>query len=211
MKRKEQRETARPPLRHRGGLSTSLTVVAVVLLCLTSSVMAATNGTSTGREYIVEHNIFSPDRKYTPEQKTAKSKAAKGAIKLVGIILAGDLKEAVISIKGANPPVMILKEGEEANGCKVVSITSQKVVIERNGKRETLVFEEEKSQPATKTASKGKKAGSPPPEPEKPPTPSKEEIEAQKNSNPFFKILESVRKHAGKKGENAPPPVFPFH
>jgi len=189
----------------------SLWGVLGVFLCL-SPVYASTNSTALDRGYIVEHNLFSPDRSYTPEQRKGSAKVVSGVIKLSGIIMVGDLREAVISIKGANPPVVVLKEGEEANGCKVVSVTSKEVVVERNGKKETLVLEEDKKPSVTQTASAGRESATrtstPPPEEVKP---TKEEIDDQTKSNPFFKILESVRKNAGKRGEKGPPLVFPFH
>ncbi len=185
----------------------------LVVLLLPSISKAVSNSTDLNRDYIVEHNIFSPERKYTPEKQSSSKVVANGAIKLVGIIMAGDLKEAVISIKGANPPVMILKEGEEANGCKVVSVTSKEVVVERGGKKETLVFEEDKGSYAQTSAGKegsknpnssSEKGGS-----ESSPTEGVNNNRVKEN--PFFKILESVRKNAGKRGDKKPPPIFPFH
>jgi len=197
-------------LRLRGCASLRL-VLSLILVGLAASPARAATNSTRDRNYIVEHNLFSPDRRFTPETKKAESKAATGNIKLVGVIMVGDLKEAVISIKGANPPVMILKEGEEANGCKVLTVNATEVVVERNGKRETLVFEEDKTPYETQTASKNpeKAPQKRPKEPAPPPPP--EESKPSPKENPFFKILESVRKNAGKRGEKGPPPIFPFH
>ncbi len=174
----------------------------------TGAGICATNSTSLGTDYIVEHNIFSPDRHYVPEKSKGPGSTVTGAVKLKGISIVGDLREAVISIKGANPPVVVLKEGEEANGCKVLKVSNNEVVIERNGKRETLVFEEKTNGPATAPSAKDH----PPTQKEEP---SKAEIdkaiEEQKAKNPFFQILEAVRKNAKTRGEKGPPPAFPFH
>ncbi len=184
--------------------------VAVLLLPFSYS-LASTNSTDHDREYIVEHNLFSPDRQYTPEKQGADKKVAKGPLKLLGITIVGDLREAVISIKGANPPVVVLKEGEEANGCKLVKVTSKDVVVERNGKEETLVFEEYKGGSSQQTA-----APAPAPKANKKVKNHHEReqntsTEKPANGNPFFKIIESVRKNAGKRGREAPPALFPVH
>jgi type II secretory pathway component PulC len=171
--------------------------------------LGATNSTGLDKDYIVEHNIFSPDRKYTPEASKGSKAVASGSLKLVGIIMVGDLKEAVISIKGANPPVVILKEGEEANGCKVVNVTSKEVVVERNGKRETLLFEEDQNPFAQSPVKEGEDHKIAQKEEEA--EPETKGVEKKAKENPFFKILESVRKSAKKRGKKAPPPIFPFH
>ncbi len=182
----------------------------VLFFCVSSPLLASTNSTAHDREYIVDHNIFSPDRQYTPEKQSGSKKVASGPLKLLGITIVGDLREAVISIKGANPPVVVLKEGEEANGCKLVKVTPQDVVVERNGKKEALVFEEKEASSSPQPASGSKAIGNKK-EVEKHPKPRHEPSPEKANENPFFKIIEAVRKNAGKKGKEAPPALLPFH
>ncbi|MGV8073652.1 MAG: hypothetical protein AB2L11_03710 [Syntrophobacteraceae bacterium] len=98
---------------------------------------------------IIEKNLFSQDRKPSPPdaspaagQPNAPSLQVK-AIQLDGIIICGDVKKALLRIKGQSPwpkekdkqesPFFTVQEGEKVSEYKVLKIGVRSVSLERDG------------------------------------------------------------------------------
>lgn len=91
---------------------------------------------------IVSKNIFSPDRgeweddasqvvKQSREAETDETLAKSSGLSLLGVIIAGEVKKALLRGKGGNT---FLREGEEIEGYRVVGIEPKRVYLSLNGK-----------------------------------------------------------------------------
>ena len=107
-------------------------------------------------EDIAAKNLFSQDRT-SPKAGAAAAKAGAGleGLRLLGIIIVGDEKAALLSTTGTAPggapKVQVIRLGEELAGLKVVEISTETVVLGGKGgegnKTLTFPIPEEKEKP----------------------------------------------------------------
>ncbi len=98
-------------------------------------------------EDIAAKNLFVQDRS-SPKEGPAAAKAGSGleGLKLLGIIIVGDEKAALLSSTGATPggvpKIQVFRLGEELAGLKVVEISAETVVLGGRGRggSKTLTF-----------------------------------------------------------------------
>jgi len=95
---------------------------------------------------VATKNLFSPDRTGpTPGAKVPKTEGSLEGRILLGTIIIGDERAAMISDKGAKgrkPQVQVLRLGEEWDGFKLVEILNEGVVFQSREGKKTLNFPE---------------------------------------------------------------------
>ena len=97
---------------------------------------------------VASQDLFSQNRR-GPTTKTAKPQASLEGRILLGTIIIGQEKAALISMKKArgrgrhHPEVQVVRLGEEWEGLKVVEISNETVVLEGKNGKKTLNFPEE--------------------------------------------------------------------
>jgi hypothetical protein len=97
---------------------------------------------------MVEKNLFAPDRKPPSPESTAPAPQANKpgltskAIQLDGVFIRGDIKKAIMRVKGQIPgadkgkaqnPYVTVKEGEKIGDLQVVKIDNRSVSLEKDG------------------------------------------------------------------------------
>ena len=102
---------------------------------------------------MVEKNLFAPDRKPpSPESSAPPSQGNKPgltakAVQLDGVFIRGDVKKAIIRMKGQIPgadktkpqnPYVTVKEGEKIGDLHVVKIDFRSVSLEKDGQIEVV-------------------------------------------------------------------------
>ncbi|MBF0099615.1 MAG: hypothetical protein HQK77_01775 [Desulfobacterales bacterium] len=113
---------------------------------------------ATAISYMVEKNIFSPEKPETiqknkPMESEELNKISK-EITFTGVIISGDYKRAIIGEKKKNERPMAYKEGDEVNGLMIKEIHNNNVLLTLQEKEIRLyLYQGEKPRPA------------PPPEP----------------------------------------------
>ena len=94
---------------------------------------------------VASKNLFSQDRK-GPTKKAAKPQGTLEGRILLGTIIIGQERAALISIKAkrgrAHSEVQVIRQGEEWEGFKVVDISNESVVFEGKEGKKTLNFPE---------------------------------------------------------------------
>ena len=95
---------------------------------------------------VASQDLFRQDRR-GPTTKTAKPQASLEGHTLLGTIIIGQEKAALISVKKGrgrhHPEVQVVRLGEEWEGFKVVEISNETVVLEGKKGKKTLNFPEE--------------------------------------------------------------------
>lgn len=92
---------------------------------------------------VIQKNLFSPDRASEEAPKATKGQASIEGSKLLGIIIIGGDKAALIAVAAGRPgkkPIQVLRLGEVWGNYKVVDITSEGLVLEGKEGRKTLDF-----------------------------------------------------------------------
>jgi hypothetical protein len=134
---------------------------------------------------MVDKNLFAPDRKppsaeaSAPAPQTNKPGLTAKAVQLDGIIMRGDIKKALLRVKGQIPgadkakpqnPYVTVKEGEKIGDLQVVKIDYRSVSLEKDGQVEVVkLFAEGKVVPPPPPVPAA--AASPPPPGQAPPVP----------------------------------------
>jgi hypothetical protein len=91
---------------------------------------------------VVENNLFSPDRRGEDEARPAKGQASLEGSKLMGVIIVGVERAALITEPGraGKKGVLVVRQGERWGNYQVVEITTQGVVLQGKEGRKTLDF-----------------------------------------------------------------------
>jgi hypothetical protein len=102
---------------------------------------------------MVDKNLFAPDRKppsaeaTAPAPQTNKPGLSAKAVQLDGIIMRGDIRKAIMRVKGQIPgadkaksqnPYITVKEGEKIGDLQVVKIDYRSVSLEKDGQVEVV-------------------------------------------------------------------------
>jgi hypothetical protein len=107
----------------------------------------------TGAPIMVEKNLFARDRKppspesdASPAQSNKPGLSAK-SIQLDGVLMQGDLRKAILRLKGQLPgaekgkgqkPFVIVKEGDKVGDFQVVKIENRSLSLEKDGQTEVI-------------------------------------------------------------------------
>ena len=128
---------------------------------------------------MVEKNLFAPDRKPPSPESTAPAPQANKpgltakAVQLDGIFIRGDIKKAIMRVKGQIPgadkgkaqnPYVTVKEGEKIGDLQVVKIDYRSVSLEKDGQIDVVkLFAEGKVVPPPPPVPAAPGAAPPPP------------------------------------------------
>lgn len=123
------------------------------LLLLTGCWLWSLSTPCFGASLMVEKNLFAPDRK--PPSAEATAPASQGnkpgltakAVQLDGVFIQGDIKKAIMRLKGQLPgadkakpqnPYVTVREGEKIGDLHVVKIDFRSVSVEKDGQVEVV-------------------------------------------------------------------------
>lgn len=125
----------------------------VLALVLAGSWLGGCSSPCFGASLMVEKNLFAPDRKPPSPEASAPAPAqnkaglSAKAVQLDGVIMSGDVKKAIMRVKGAIPgtdkaktqnPYVTVKEGEKIGDLQVVKIETRSVSLEKDGQVEVI-------------------------------------------------------------------------
>lgn len=158
----------------------------VYLLVLTGGWLGGFAFPCFSSSVMVEKNLFAPDRKPPSPESTAPAPQANKpgltskAIQLDGVFIRGDIKKAIMRVKGQIPgadkgkaqnPYVTVKEGEKIGDLQVVKIDNRSVSLEKDGQIDVVkLFAEGKVVPPAPPVPAS--PGGPPGQPGQPPPPS---------------------------------------
>jgi len=93
---------------------------------------------------VMDKNLFSPDRRGEEDAKPTKGQASIEGSKLMGIIIIGVDKAALISepARTGRRSYLVVRQGERWGNYQVVEVTIQGVVLQGKEGRKTLDFPE---------------------------------------------------------------------
>ncbi|MBM4286060.1 MAG: hypothetical protein FJ128_12585 [Deltaproteobacteria bacterium] len=92
---------------------------------------------------VIQKNLFSPDRTGEEAHKPTKGQTSLEGSKLLGIIIIGVEKAALVAEPAGRPgrkAVQVLRQGETWGNYQVVDITGEGLVLEGKEGRKTLDF-----------------------------------------------------------------------
>jgi hypothetical protein len=142
------------------------------LLLLTGCWLWSFSSPCFSASLMVEKNLFAPDRKPPSPESTAppppanKPGLSAKTVQLDGVFFRGDIKKAIMRVKGQIPgadkaktqnPYITVKEGEKIGDLQVVKIDTRSVSLEKDGQVEVV-----------KLFAEGKVVPPPPPVPASP-------------------------------------------
>lgn len=100
----------------------------------------------------VARPLFTPTRRPAPPQAVAAAAAFnRGQFQLLGVIIAGNSKTAMLREK-ASGKIHRVEQGREVNGIKVASIERETVTLAQGGETEVVPMQVQKGTPATAAA-----------------------------------------------------------
>jgi hypothetical protein len=123
------------------------------LLVLTGGWMWGLSSPCGSASLMVEKNLFASDRKPPSPEATAPAPQANKpgltakAVQLDGVFIRGDIKKAIMRVKGQIPgadkakpqnPYVTVKEGEKIGDLHVVKIDTRSVSLEKDGQVEVV-------------------------------------------------------------------------
>lgn len=123
------------------------------LLVLTGGWVGGFAFPCSGAPVMVEKNLFAPDRKPPSPEATAptpqanKAGLSSKAVQLDGVFIRGDIKKAIMRVKGQIPgadkgkaqnPYVTVKEGEKIGDLQVVKIETRSVSLEKDGQIDVI-------------------------------------------------------------------------
>jgi hypothetical protein len=149
------------------------------LLVLTGGWLGGFSSPCLGASVVVEKNLFAPDRKPpSPESMAPAPQANKPgltakAVQLDGVFIRGDIRKAIMRVKGQIPgaekgktqtPYVTVKEGEKIGDLQVVKIDTRSVSLEKDGQIDVVkLFAEGKVVPPPPPVPASQGAPPPPP------------------------------------------------
>lgn len=101
---------------------------------------------------VVARPLFTPTRRPAPPQAVAAASAFnRGQFQLLGVIMAGNSKTAMLREK-SNGKIHRVEQGREVNGIKVASIDREAVTLAQGGETEVVPLQVQKGAPGTAAA-----------------------------------------------------------
>jgi hypothetical protein len=96
---------------------------------------------------VLERPVFSPWRRPAPAPAAGEVTAAAGQVRVVGIVIAGEDRMALVQLGDGDPPRPV-RQGQEIGGWVAISIASDRVLFRHDGAEQEIGLDYRAAPPA---------------------------------------------------------------